>query len=177
MTLENDVKSITGTLTIDPGDNTGWAYWDNSLNPVVGSFSYDKTLKGKPLQIQNLAAMFETMLTNEFYRKGLKIEQVVIEEVSIWEKSLTSMASAKRGDLFKLAMVIGAYIDRCGAFYLPVKLVKPNDWKGQLPDYAVARRVQQITGNEYANPHIYSAVGIGLNEIGIFKNMGVIRGA
>jgi len=178
MTLENNVQSIPNTLTIDPGDNTGWAYWDLSLNPVVGSFSYEKEYKklGKTLQIYSLAETFGNMIRDNL-RDGLRIKQVVIEEVSIWEKSLTSMAAAKRGDLFKLAMVIGSYVYRCGLFNLPVKLVKPGDWKGQLPDDAVARRVQQITGIEYANPHIYSAVGIGLNEIGIFKNMGVVRGA
>ena len=170
-------KNIAGTLTIDPGDHTGWAYWDLSLRPVVGSFTYASEFKklGKPWQIYSLAENFGNMIRDN-YADGLRIKQVVIEEVSVWENSLKSMAAAKRGDLFKLAMVIGGYIHRCGMLNLPVKLVKPNDWKGQLPDDAVARRVTAINGQQYPNPHIYSAVGIGLNEAGIFKDMGVKSG-
>ena len=167
-------NAIPGTLTVDPGDVTGWARWGITLQPEVGSFTYDSEFKkkGRIAQIYNLSENFADVIRKNV-QHGLRINQVVIEEVSIWEKSLVSMTAAKRGDLFKLSMVIGAYICKCGQMNLPVKLVKPNDWKGQLPDDAVARRVTMINHVQYPNPHIYSAVGIGLNETGIFKYMGV----
>lgn len=165
---------IPGVLTIDPGDYTGWAYWLDNLSPIVGSFHYEHKLKSRIPQIQNLGIQFSALL-NSLYLKDYLVEKVIIEEVSIWEKSLTSMASATRGNLFKLSMVVGDYVCRAGQHGVPVKLIKPVDWKGQLTDRAVASRIHLITGNEYHNSHIYSAVGIGLNEIGIFKNMGTKR--
>lgn len=172
-----DYVAIPGTVTLDPGDNTGWARWGTGLNPLTGSFTYGKVFRKaqRVEQIFSLGQNFESMIKT-LRENGHTVDLVVIEEVQVWSGSLNSMAAATRGDLFKLSMVIGTYLCKCGQMNIPVKLVKPNEWKGQLPDDAVARRVNQITGNEYPNPHIYSAVGIGLNEMDIFKTMGVKRG-
>lgn len=169
------IKYPENTFTIDPGDNTGWAYWNGTDKPISGSFTFPNGIKDRTEQISALAYTFHKLILVTL-TSGKKIEEIVIEEVALWEGSLNSMTSAKRGTLFKLAYTVGAYIDRAGMNNIPVKLVKPQSWKGQLDDEAVLLRVQLITGIECSNFHQSSAIGIGLNEAGIFKDFKIIGG-
>lgn len=93
---------------------------------------------------------------------------VIIETVELWGGSAVSYASASTGDLFRLAMQIGALIycfKQCGN---RVFLVSPRRWKGQL-DYRQLRFILKTKfGFTASNDHQASAFGIGLWAKGEF---------
>lgn len=159
-----DYLDLVGTG--DPGDTTGLAFWEGTLYPKYESFHW-------PSRYKNIIDQINWMSDNLFGLLDFHAPKLMIfEQVQFWEGSLNSVTSAKRGNLFKLAYLLGSYIRVCKVLDIQVKLILSQDWKGQMDDDAVAARVRLINGQCYPNPHVCDAVGMGLNEVGLFKRLG-----
>lgn len=167
---KKDKRFLNRLLTVDPGNHTGWAYWYGRITPIYGTIVFDKRLSETTEQVCNMAHRFTNLVQNIRQQNG-DIDKIVMENVSYWSGSMISLTATTRGDLFKLAFYIGAYIDRAGMMSIPVELKQPMHWKGQLTRNAVIHRVELITDISHINEHEASAIGIGLNEMGIFKDV------
>lgn len=139
-------------LSIDPGMNTGWAFWDSGRLVDYGVIK----LKHQSLEVDLIHASmaYSTIFTT------WKPERVAIEYPGIWGGSTVSMASAFSGDLIKLAAMVGCYVSI--SMEASIRLIPPNKWMGQLNKEAVAIRVTRATGLEIKSSHINDAIGIGL---------------
>jgi len=146
---------LDDALTVDPGFDTGWAYWIGLPTPVTGFFSAPK-VSDTAVKIGALADNFRKILAAKNPRR------VFIEDQWFSEFSLNSMTSVKSGAFKKLTWVVGGYIVVCSEFNIVPELIAPIRWKGNMNDAAVRARVKLITGDEFSNSHICDAVGIGL---------------
>ncbi len=97
---------------------------------------------------------------------------IIIEDAALWSGSAKSQAAATRGDLLKLAKVIGAlcavaveYAENCR-----VQLIPPSQWKGQLPKGVVKHRIRSVfelpAHHHLLREHVADAVGMGLAAMG-----------
>lgn len=149
-------------ISVDPGVNTGYAFFENEELSVHGCFKIKK-LKGitkdKHDQLKELWNHFIPLV------EALKPEIVYIECVELWEASVKSKTSAVRGDLFKLSYLIGGYCRICHERNISFVLVSPL-WKGQLSKDALKSRVEKMLGITFTNQHTVDAVGLGLNRLG-----------
>jgi len=137
-------------LTIDPGENTGWAYFGDDIIPeATGCW------KSKEYNI----------LQNEF-RCLLKkhIPDIVVME-DVQQMGIKTLAGGKRVN--KLNRIIGLYINECNTLKIKWKLVTPIKWKGTLKNKILRKWIIEIIGNDYHPVHTLCAVGIGLNERGL----------
>jgi hypothetical protein len=103
---------------------------------------------------------------------------VVIEEPQAYRHTPTPPQA-----LIRLAEVVGQYQEMARRAGAEVKLVKPRQWKGQLPkDICNKRVVEQLTCEERAlaypsltaiargkRHNVIDAIGIGLWELGRFR--------
>jgi hypothetical protein len=153
------------TVTVDPGDNTGVAIWRN--DQIVETVFFN--LKGKEKK-QSVADRHHIMC-----RKFLSavaaidtIDKFIIEGVSLWGQSTKSQAAALRGDTFRLAYLVGGYVNVIQTIFpsCDVQVVDVREWKGSLPTDALIREVTLFTGNEPTNEHVACAIGIGMHAIG-----------
>lgn len=152
---------LDNALTVDVGNATAWAHWRGTWTPETECF-----LAPKGLDLSSyLAAMecqFNLLLTlTKRWKGGLR--KVYIEGVELWASSLKSLTAARRGDLFKLSYLVGVYAGACANRQVDFEIIDAADWKGQMKDEAVAERIRRINGEEYANAHIRSAVGMGFS--------------
>jgi hypothetical protein len=137
--------------TIDPGDHTAVQLWIN----------------GKPSMLYTKYDMIKNLDT-AFLKSVCMYNSVIIESVELWSGSLTSYTSATRGDLFKLAYVIGGILSALREIGSDRYVVSPRKWKGQL-DYHKLRHILKVKfGFEARNDHEASARGMGLWAKGIF---------
>ncbi|NJR72707.1 MAG: hypothetical protein HC773_01360 [Scytonema sp. CRU_2_7] len=167
--MPNKTAYINYTLTVDPGWNTGLAYWIGDKEPIVSIIKEPPRRKKIKLEPTRLKYMFDKF---EAYVKSRSIETCVIEGVEMWSGSTKSMTSAARGNLFSLAYIVGGYINICYRLGIHVKLVYPRGggdrvmWKGQLDATKLAARIHRINSKIYPE-HIREAVGIGFSIMGI----------
>jgi len=158
-----NVRSTQRVLFLDPGvGGTGWAYYRNVDG---GDYNLPTTgvvfPKGATWQAKVRTVMASMSGVLSLYRPIL----VVAEFPRVWQEA-TSHASATRGDLFKLAYLVGALDRACEALDMgTVQLISPSDWKGQLPKDALKRRVEKLLGVSYQD-HELDAVGMGLAAMG-----------
>lgn len=167
MATRKKVSPLYRALTVDPGDHTAYAFWDNSYEPVhIGQFQLGAHDKRDNLELQ----LF--YLDNQFEKVIHRWcpKYVYIESVEMWEGALHSMTSIRRGDLFKLAYLVGSYVciaHKAGAI---VKLLQAREWKGQMKNDVVARRIKRAIGLDMTESaslvHKVCAVGIGLSVVG-----------
>jgi hypothetical protein len=76
-----------------------------------------------------------------------------------------------QNDLINLAVTVGRYAERAAACRFKVTLVKPREWKGQLPKDVCWKRVREtLTAQELANMakvtksqahNMHDAIGLG----------------
>ena len=160
-------------LTVDPGWNTGIAYWTGDAEPIIHLIkepTKQKKIKIEPIRLNYMFTKFEGLL--KVYRTEL--DHVYIEGVQLWSMNAKSLTAGQRGDLFALAYLVGGYISICHRHGLNVRLVYPvtdnkkerTGWKGQLDGKKLALRIQRVNGKTYPE-HIREAVGIGLSIAGI----------
>lgn len=159
------------TLCIDVGDHTGYAFWDKPrVNPEThGQFSLSK--HGLLHEdIAEMTGLFEEMVDDHVDEYEC-IDLCIIEGVEIWEGSLRSQTSAKRGNLFKLAYLVGSYSSICLQRKIPFRIVPARAWKGQMKNEMVCMRVERITGIHLKKSyqHEIDAIGIGLSTMGYFE--------
>lgn len=155
-------------LTVDPGDKTGWALFDDrykrpretgeiKVTPtMVRELKIEEKLKHQWAQFDNLIGY-----TNK------DLDHVYIEGTRVYGGSQISMISAVRGDLINLTLMIGGYAAICNEHNVPFSIITASKWKGQLTKEATAAQVLHVTGEKYASEHITDAVGIGLHVLGL----------
>lgn len=93
---------------------------------------------------------------------------VIIEFPELWAGSHISQASAERGDLFKLAYLIGGlgYVARAHGASTPL-LIHPQVWKGQLSKSNVIKRIGRTWPTlGKVSDHEADAIGMGLSAQG-----------
>ena len=137
-------------LTIDPGENTGWAYFTNDIKP-------EATGCWKSKEYHILQYEFHCLL--EKYTPDI----LVMEDVQ--PMGLTSMAAME--NINKLNRIIGRYQSECDNMHIEYKMVTVSKWKGTLKNKVLRKWVKDITGIDYHPVHTFCAVGIGLNERGV----------
>jgi hypothetical protein len=94
----------------------------------------------------------------------------IVEDVELWEGSLTSMTSAKRGDLFKLAGLAHTYIWIAQwNFSCHARLAPAREWKGNMRHEQVISRVSRYVDIDGMTEHEIDSVGIGLFALGLFN--------
>ena len=158
------MKYLNKTLTIDPGFNTGWAYWQNSLYPITGMFSLKRAKKVKLLedQLSEMWEQFEALL------KVYRPELCYIESVETWRGNLRSSVATSSGANYKLAYLVGGYSKLCVQYNCSFRLIPAKIWKGQMKKNTCALRVKRATGLQFGKKdHITDAVGIGLSRMGV----------
>lgn len=151
------------TMTVDPGMNTGWAFWLDKEQPQAsGVFRFRKIKNSTTtvtVQLQEMWMQFDNLLS------FLKPKYVILENNAWWPGDTRSLAAVRSGDLRKLTLLTGGYClqaNRIGALW---EMVEPVTWKGQLTDTALGAQILEITGKEYRK-HEQEAVGIGLWKAG-----------
>ncbi len=163
-------KGLEKVLTIDPGMwRTGLAFWKFLSNGRVVTHPVRTRLLQANKQhhwvrrsdeiIRQLCSFLATM-------GRYNIDLAIIEMPGLWMDSEVSMAAAAKGDLFKLAVLIGRIEEtiKCHEADAGVTVVHvpPQMWKGQLPKRLVKKRIGWALHKEYPDD-VEDAVGIGLS--------------
>jgi hypothetical protein len=167
------MEQLSKCLTIDPGWNTGIAYWVGDLNPItqlIREPTKRRKIKIEPRRLSYMFRKFENII--RVYED--EITDIYIEGVQLWSMNPKSLTAAQRGDLFALSYLVGGYIAICQRHGLSVNLIYPSadkkkerqGWKGQLDAKKLAMRIQRINNKTYPE-HIREAVGIGFSVMGI----------
>ena len=155
---------LQNTLTIDPGEHTGWAYWNGLGVPEeVGQFNstITKACVTPENQVKQIREEF-CLLNTKF--KGLK--HVYVEGVEYLDSDVGDVISTKRGNLKKLSLRIEIYTKICQELGLDITLISANRWKGQMDTDAVTLRVYRSIQRHYPQPNMTNAVGMGLSIMG-----------
>jgi len=150
-------------LTIDPGDNIGWAFF----SPRGLIESGNMKVKGETLPEKTLSA------ADEIYDLAIKeffdcVEEVYIESVGLWGNTQRSQVSASTGKIFSVAYIVGALI-HCLGLEIPIEnihLIDPRKWKGNMNKDITSRRVERALGYKVKNEHECDSIGIGLSLMG-----------
>ena len=149
-------------LTVDPGNNTGWALFDieDYIPKQVDYFSLSAiALKTWSVE-QQLVNMWNKFM---IVLNATEPDRVIIEGTRVYSGSQKSMVSAVRGNLINLTMLLGGYASCCHARGIHFQILTASKWKGQMSKEATAAQVKHITGVTFLNEHITDAVGIGLS--------------
>jgi len=158
-------------MTVDVGMNTGWAYWDECESfpapDIWGQYSV-KPHKILEEDLTELAYQFDDNICA--LRSTPKI--IILEGVELWAGNLRSLTSASRGNLFKLSYIVGMYARNALHYGSGFRIIPASQWKGQLKDPMVMKRVTNLTGIEFkkSEQHVCDAIGIGLSHMGLFEN-------
>ena len=159
---------LNHSLTIDPGDHTGWAYWIGDSCPIVGQYNVS-VKKDMILTEDDLAFLMRKF--SELLDRWDACTRVYIEGVELWEGSLRSMTSAKRGNVFKLAYLVGGYFNEARRQGIETRILPARQWKGQMPNAVLEQRVLRLNGQHYPSDHILNAVGIGFSRAGLLTQV------
>jgi len=152
---------MSSVLTLDPGaGNTGWAYWPSlSLDGDAQAPLEFDVWKTRGTWLAKVIA--QTRHLRDFVEEAPET-QIVIEGTETWLTSSRTIAAATRGDVNKLAFLVGAlYVVAERAADEPPRVVKPSEWKGQMGKGAVDARIKRRLGKRYP-AHASDAVGLGL---------------
>lgn len=161
-------------ISIDSGTEFGYAVWDEEQWKRDGTPALPcKTgvigprLQGKWLaRLAQGMRLFEVALTEQW--DGLKRAYV---EYPTFFDTAGGHTSARRGDLVKLCIATGWICGVLDHHRVPIQLVRPVQWKGQLPKPVVNARIREIYGLSPQagwKSHDWDAVGIGLWAQGAF---------
>jgi hypothetical protein len=140
-------------VAIDPGKVTGVAVFLDVLRSATVC-----TEEQCLMAIENAAPI----------RQGKPAGDCIIEIPQVY---LGQQQKGDQNDLINLAVTVGRYVDRATACGFRVKLVKPREWKGQLPKDVCWQRVREtLTSSELANMekvpksrahNMHDAIGLG----------------
>lgn len=160
---------LYAVMFIDPGfEGTGLAFFpavDCGKNKKTDGPSFTEVIRA-PKNEKWDNAQWSICASVRGAMVGCGVKDVVIELPELWAGSAVSMASASKGDLFKLCLLVGGLcqIAREHTGNLPI-LVTPQEWKGQLPKDVVLKRVEKAFNKTFRN-HEGDAVGMGLSAQG-----------
>jgi hypothetical protein len=179
-----DMKDTDCLITVDPGYNTALAaFYSNGI--YIQKFSIpDKLAEIEKLYVAQVT--FEKALGNvSDYAIGTANgsgRMVLIENVSVWGESgasgkanagkisQQSEVSSARGDLLKLARLIGVYCGKCFDNDDICNLITAINWKGQLTKKATKEWVEMELGCSLdVTDHEIDAIGIGLSTLNEWK--------
>lgn len=153
-------------LFIDPSIHSmGIAIWPGRRWKKRKSPSYTDLFRSKGndwlqrshYQINELKAVFN----------GWSPDRVYCEVPQFYETH-KGMASQRSGSIGKLCVFVGMVVQLFGEER--IRLVTPNEWKGQLPKKIVTSRIRKILGVKECKKYradIWDAVGIGLWKMGL----------
>ena len=147
-------------LALDPGFQTGWAFFNNKAEKWRLCYAGIMRAKGEDwLRVGSLVKVLG-MLVNIH-----DPELVVIEMPQYFDNAGGNMA-AKRGDLGKLMIVTGALFGAAASHGVDVQLVPVRTWKGNLPKSVSQERtlkaLAQMESNAHPSSHALDAAGLGL---------------
>ena len=160
-------------ISIDPGvGGTGYAVWEQSEVFTTANLLTFGTLHFKTGQTEWLekAQTITGLLEHLMAEHPLKM--FVIEYPNFMQGSGGRMVAAS-GDLVKLSVLTGMLINVGSRQCRTIRLVSPNEWKGQLPKSVTASRIKRTMGwtsKQTLKPsdHALDAIGIGLWAQGRF---------
>lgn len=151
---------LSDMLCVDPGENTGWAYFKS----YTGGYTLDHGvftahgIKGEEEKHNYLIRTFKDLLVK--YSADL----INIESVSFWAGSDKSSASVNSGAIFKLDRVVGGYMAVCSLRGFDYHLLPANIWKGQMNKATTKLRVQRALPRlTIKNNHTIDAIAMGLS--------------
>jgi hypothetical protein len=166
---DDNLKKAAGVF-IDPGlDGTGVAVFTSlprtkNIKVKKPSTSQGFTSSGKHWldNACSIAAQVDEWIMEVTHHS---FRLVFIEWPGLFSGSAVSHAAAAKGDLFKLATLIGCIstrLEHAGMLVIPLPVAR---WKGQLPKDVVRRRISRAyclkRGERWPN-HVEDAVGMGL---------------
>lgn len=173
-----------GIVGIDPGFNTSVCSINVDYITIVQiSAPQRKPFFEKMLYLHNSIEYAFQMI--EFNRDT---DIIYLEDVEVWgsigaqgksnigKASLKSEVSSARGDLLKLARVIGMYCEYCFENYYDVELIPALHWKGQLSKKATERWIcDSLPALENSKEiklteHMWDSLGICLSKIYDWKH-------
>lgn len=168
-------KNASRYLALDPGVDFGWAIFEvGSPIPIQFGVFNSKRSKKWLERVSDSAGELEAIL-----RCNRGIRSVYCEWPQFFDNS-GGRAVAIKGDLTKLAVAVGCFMEVCRAQFVDFKPVPINQWKGQLPKDVTNRRIQATLeardstifeeggGLFGLRSHAWDAVGIGLWVGGYF---------
>lgn len=144
------VASWGNILFLDPGvRNTGWAFWpvlDRMDKPSKKKLILPSTsgVSKAPGNVGWLEAVHDFqgpwIYSTIIY---MNVKHLVIETAEVWSGDDRSMASATKGDIFKLSYLIGVlgHMFARSIGKKPV-LISPREWKGTMPKDVMKRRLR-----------------------------------
>ena len=140
-------------IAIDPGKVTGVAVFLDVLRSATVC-----TEEQCLMAIENAAPL----------RQGKPAGDCIIEIPQVYPGQ---QQKGDQNDLINLAVMVGRYVDRATACGFRVRLVKPREWKGQLPKDVCWQRVREtLTPLELSNVekvpksrahNMHDAIGLG----------------
>jgi hypothetical protein len=113
-------------VAIDPGKTTGVAVFLGDVLHLAMVCDEEQCL----MHIENYAPV----------RQGKPAGDCIIEVPQVYPGQ---QQKGDQNDLIKLAVMVGRYADRATACGFCIKLVKPREWKGQLPKDVCWKRVRE----------------------------------
>jgi hypothetical protein len=141
-------------VAIDPGKVTGFAFFEDDVLRTATACTEEQCL----VLIENAAPI----------RQGKLAGDCIIEIPQVYPGQ---QQRGDQNDLIKLAVMVGRYADRATACGFNIKLVKPREWKSQLPKDVCWRRVREtLTAYELARMvklpksrahNMHDAIGLG----------------
>lgn len=142
-------------LAIDPGNCTGFAVFDSTVLTYCGVTTVD----------QNPELVYSLGMNDE----------IVIELPQVYR---AAQSKGDPNDLIKVALQVGRWMERAIVRRVPVHLVKPNEWKGQVRKEIHHERVRKLLHSpelDFVNStrlpetkahNMLDAVGLGLWRLG-----------
>lgn len=157
-------KHLQRALCLDPGlGGTGYAMFDclRTKDEAPGMVCTHGVLKTTERAWQAGAEDLSAQMIGLL--EALTPDVVALEVPELWQTAV-SQSSASSGDLFKLCYLCGCFGEIVRQFCRrsPI-LVRPSEWKGQLPKDVVIRRIKIIYPLLTATSHDADAIGIGLH--------------
>ena len=163
-------------VSIDPGiRGTGLCVWNSSTwGQIVSKTNRQINIRNLPIHVENFnpRAGDNWMWTSERYHEKFHelVQRFTIRKVFCefpqFFASEIGLAATGKGDIHKLACLVGVFAGATweyGGQFTPILV---NDWKGQLPKAAVERRIcdrlPTITDCFDPQSHSWDAIGIGL---------------
>ena len=168
---ERRLHTIERVVFIDPGlGGTGWAFFESIKTKTIKAVKPTDSGVFTPKR----SALWESKVSSacswfDGFCSSVEPSVVVLEFPELWTTSAISIASAEKGDLFKLTYLIGGLgeVARRAGGLSPV-LITPKGWKGQLPKDAVIRRIKRrLPGLPKIRNHEGDAIGMGLAAQGV----------
>lgn len=174
--IEVNYGHLAGTmLFIDPGfEGTGWAVFRGITGQAIKPQPPSEwgvlrvpwrdrgahTPERLDLMTNALAQVIDRLGVGT--RGGLC--EVFIESPETWGGSAISLAATMKGDIVKLAILVGGLTTMAHSYGLRVHYTTPNEWKGQLTKEQVIQRLVTQYGQfvKDISNHASDAAGMGL---------------